>query len=104
MSALGGTATPPPSTGTCSAAYTTSTTWPDRYNGSVTVSGTTSWVATVRLTAPQKVSAVWNGTATWDSTGDVMTVRPNGNGNSFGFTVMHNGDSGARPGVSCATA
>ncbi|GAB7193195.1 hypothetical protein NUM3379_39040 [Kineococcus sp. NUM-3379] len=107
MSALGGTTsggtTPPPGTGTCSAAYTTSATYGDRYNGSVTVSGTNSWVATVRLTSPQKVSSVWNGTATWDSTGQVMTVRPNGSGNTFGFTVMHNGNSTARPAVSCTT-
>ncbi|GAB7191846.1 polysaccharide deacetylase family protein [Kineococcus sp. NUM-3379] len=96
------TTSPGPTAGTCSAAYTTSATYGDRYNGSVTVSGTNSWVATVRLTSPQKVSSVWNGTASWDSSGYVMTVRPNGSGNTFGFTVMHNGNSTARPAVSCA--
>ena len=99
-----GTTTTPPATGTCSAAYTTSATYGDRYNGSVTVSGTSNWTATVRLTSPQKVSSVWNGTATWDSTGYVMTVRPNGSGNTFGFTVLHNGNSTARPTVSCTAS
>lgn len=37
----------------------------------------------------------------WDSTGYVATVRPNGSGNSFGFTTMFNGNSLARPRVSC---
>jgi hypothetical protein len=33
----------------------------------------------------------------WDSSGNVMTARPNGSGNSFGFTTMFNGNSSARP-------
>ena len=42
----------------------------------------------VALTAPQRVSPVWSGTPSWDSSGYVMTVRPNGSGNTFGFTTM----------------
>ncbi|WP_405431717.1 polysaccharide deacetylase family protein [Micromonospora sp. NBC_00617] len=95
--------TPPPS-GSCTATATTPNVWGDRYNTSVTVSGTSTWTVVVALTAPQKVSTIWNGSATWDSSGYVMTVRPNGSGNTFGFTTMFNGNSSARPQIrSCTT-
>ncbi|MGW7360768.1 hypothetical protein ACWGI0_30115 [Streptomyces sp. NPDC054802] len=62
------------------------------------------------VSSPQKISATWNGSPTWDSSGDVMTMRPNGNGNltagsstSFGFTVMANGNWNA-PSVGSCTA
>jgi hypothetical protein len=31
------------------------------------------------------------------SSGSTLTVRPNGSGNTFGFTTMMNGSSSARP-------
>ncbi|MEU5784553.1 polysaccharide deacetylase family protein [Micromonospora lupini] len=96
--------TPPPSGGSCTATATTPNVWGDRYNTSVTVSGASAWAVVVALTAPQKVSTIWNGTATWDSSGNVMTVRPNGNGNTFGFTTMFNGNSSARPQIRSCTA
>lgn len=65
---------------------------------------------TVTVTPPQKVSATWNGTPSWDSSGNVMSMRPNGNGGlaagastSFGFTVMKNG-TGTAPVVGSCTA
>lgn len=96
--------TPPPSGGSCTATATTTNVWGDRYNTSVTVSGTNTWTVVVALTSPQKVSTIWNGSATWDSSGNVMTVRPNGGGNTFGFTTMFNGNSSARPQIRSCTA
>ncbi|MDT0323602.1 cellulose binding domain-containing protein [Streptomyces millisiae] len=77
--------------------------WGDRFNGQVTVTaGSTpisGWTVTVTLRSPQQVSTTWNGSPSWDGTGTVMTMRPNGNGalsaggsTSFGFTVMANGN------------
>jgi endo-1,4-beta-xylanase len=86
------TPTTPPTGGNCSATYTEGQKWNDRFNGSVTVSGTTNWVVTVTVTSPQKIIATWNATVSWDSTGNVMTARPNGSGNTFGFTVQHGGN------------
>ncbi|GAA5193659.1 endo-1,4-beta-xylanase [Rugosimonospora acidiphila] len=97
------TTTPPtsaPPTG-CTASMVAGTVWGDRYNTAVNVTGSSNWIVTVTITAPQKISSTWNISASWDSSGNVMTARPNGNGNSFGFTTMFNGNTGARPRVSC---
>ncbi|RSN12644.1 polysaccharide deacetylase [Nonomuraea sp. WAC 01424] len=91
---------PPPGGGTCTAAVSAGQQWSDRFNLSVTVSGTNSWIVTVTVRSPQKIIATWNGTPTWDGTGNVMTMRPNGNGNTFGFTIQHNGNR-TWPTVSC---
>ncbi|MEO6082786.1 MAG: cellulose binding domain-containing protein [Umezawaea sp.] len=107
------TTTPQPGNGSCTATYRTTQQWGDRFNGEVTIqAGSTaisSWTATVTMTAPQKVSATWNGTPSWDGSGNVMTMKPNGNGSlgagastTFGFTVMANGQW-AQPAVSCRT-
>ena len=88
----------------CTATVVPGQVWGDRYNTTVNVSGSNNWIVTVTLTSPQRVSTTWSGSFSWDSTGFVMTARPNGSGNSFGFTTMMNGNSGARPTVSCRTA
>ncbi|MET7599262.1 endo-1,4-beta-xylanase [Streptomyces sp. NPDC005496] len=105
ISALGGTGGGGGGGGaTCSVSYTTTAQWNGGFNGQVTVTAgstaITGWTATVTVTPPQKVSATWNGSPTWDSSGNVMTMRPNGNGSlaagastSFGFTVMTNGNT-----------
>ncbi|GGO45428.1 endo-1,4-beta-xylanase [Streptomyces lasiicapitis] len=111
LTALGGTGTPG---ATCTATYGKAEEWSDRFNGRVTVTAGSSairdWSTTVTVTPPQKVSATWNGSPTWDTSGDVMTMRPNGNGSlaagastSFGFTVMKNGSS-TPPAVGSCTA
>jgi endo-1,4-beta-xylanase len=98
------TTTPPGNPGGgCSASVTPGTVWGDRYNTTVNVSGASNWIVTVNITPPQRVSTTWSGSFSWDSSGNVMTVRPNGSGNSFGFTTMFNGNSSARPSVSCRT-
>jgi endo-1,4-beta-xylanase len=107
------TTTPPSGGGSCTATYRTSQQWGDRFNGEVTIkagsAAISSWTSTVTVTAPQKVSTTWNGTPSWDGSGNVMTMKPNGNGSlaagastTFGFTVMANGQWSA-PAVSCAT-
>ncbi|WSC18116.1 endo-1,4-beta-xylanase [Streptomyces brevispora] len=99
---------------TCTATYVKTDTWGDRFNGQVTVkagsSAISGWTVPVTVTSPQKVSATWNGSPSWDSSGNVMTMRPNGNGNlaagasvSFGFTVMTNGNTSA-PSIGACTA
>ncbi|ROO62349.1 GH35 family endo-1,4-beta-xylanase [Micromonospora sp. Llam0] len=101
------TPTPDPTTpgpGTCTATMSTGQVWGDRYNTSVTVTGTSNWTVVVAITPPQRISATWNGNPTWDSSGNVMTIRANGNGNTFGFTTMFNGNSWARPQIRSCTA
>jgi endo-1,4-beta-xylanase len=100
------TTTPPPTTttpppGGCTAAYAKTAEWNVGFNGQVTVSGSNSWVLTVTFHAPQKVIGSWNYMGTWDSTGYVLTARPNGSGNVIGFTVEHGGNLTA-PTVTCA--
>ena len=101
-----------PGTGAaCTATYSEGEKWSDRFNGTVTIRANraiTSWTSTVTVRSPQRVVATWNGTASWDSSGNVMTMRPAGNGTlaagqttSFGFTVQHGGQW-AWPTVSCA--
>jgi len=100
-SAGGGTSSSPAGGGSCTASVVPGTVFGDRYNTTINVSGTNTWIVTVTITPPQKISSTWNTSPTWDSSGNVMTARPNGSGNSFGFTTMFNGNSGARPSVSC---
>ncbi|WP_308121355.1 polysaccharide deacetylase family protein [Paractinoplanes bogorensis] len=96
--------TPPPTGGSsCTTTYTPGQQWSDRFNGSVSVGGSSNWVVTVTLRSPQKVIATWNASVSWDSTGLVMTARPNGNGNTFGFTIQHGGNW-TQPSLSCRTA
>jgi peptidoglycan/xylan/chitin deacetylase (PgdA/CDA1 family) len=99
--APGGTTTPPPGGGSCTAGYTEGQKWADRFNGQVTVSGADNWTVTVTLQSPQRVIATWNASVSWTSS-TVMTARPNGNGNTFGFTVMHGGNW-SWPSLSCTT-
>ncbi|GAA2392243.1 endo-1,4-beta-xylanase [Streptomyces glaucosporus] len=90
-------------TAACTVTYEQTDRWGDRFNGRVTVkagsSAISNWSVTVTVTPPQKISSTWNGTPSWDSSGNVMTMRPNGNATlaagsstSFGFTVMANGN------------
>ncbi|WP_433003049.1 endo-1,4-beta-xylanase [Kribbella sp. CA-294648] len=90
----------PPPGGGCTATYSDGQSWPDRFNGQVAVTGSSNWTVTVTVRAPQKIIATWNAAVSWDSSGNVMTARPNGSGNTFGFTVLHGGNQ-TRPAVTC---
>ncbi|MFD9500099.1 endo-1,4-beta-xylanase [Streptomyces sp. NPDC060035] len=100
--------------GSCTATYTQTATWNGGYNGQVTIkagsSAISTWSVPVTVASPQKVNATWNGSPTWDTSGNVMTVKPSNNGNlaagastSFGFTVATNGNTSA-PTVGSCTA
>ncbi|WP_203718229.1 endo-1,4-beta-xylanase [Asanoa siamensis] len=96
--------TPPPAGGSCTAGITPGTVWGDRYNTSVTVSGASTWTVVVAVSAPQRITTTWSGAASVDGSGQVLTMRSNGSGNTFGFTTMTNGNSGARPQIRSCTA
>ena len=99
------TATPtdPGTGGNCTATLSAGQVWGDRYNLNVAVSGSSSWVVTMNVPSPEKISSTWNISASWDSSGQVMTASPNGSGNNFGVTIMTNG-TWTWPTVSCAVA
>jgi endo-1,4-beta-xylanase len=84
----------------CTATLSAGQSWSDRYNLNVSVSGSNTWTVTMNVPAPEKISATWNINATWDSSGQIMTATPNGNGNNFGVTIMKNGST-TWPTVSC---
>ncbi|GAA4622875.1 endo-1,4-beta-xylanase [Cellulomonas oligotrophica] len=109
-----GPTTPPPTGGgSCTATYSEGEKWGDRFNGVVTIranSAINSWRSTVTVRSPQKIIATWSGTPSWDSSGNVMTMVPNGSGAlaagqtvSFGFTVQHNGNW-TWPSVTCSAS
>jgi endo-1,4-beta-xylanase len=113
------TTTPPPNpnpnpgTGSCTATYSEGQKWNDRFNGVVTIranSNISGWSSNVTVRSPQKITSTWSGTPTWDSSGNVMTMRPSGSGAlaagqtvTFGFTVQHGGNW-TWPSVSCTAS
>ncbi|GCE77456.1 endo-1,4-beta-xylanase [Cellulomonas biazotea] len=108
------TTTPPPTGGgSCTATYSEGQKWGDRFNGTVTIRANgniSGWTSTVTVRSPQKIIATWSGSPSWDSSGNVMTMRPSGSGalssgqtTSFGFTVQHNG-TWTWPSVTCAAS
>jgi endo-1,4-beta-xylanase len=98
--------TPPPTTGgsSCTATMSPGTVFGDRYNTSVSVSGTNNWTVVVALPSPQRIQSVWNASWSVDGSGLVLTARPNGNGNNWGFTTFFNGNTGGRPTIRSCTA
>ena len=99
--------TPPPTTpggGGCTARTSPGTVFGDRYNTSVSVTGTNNWTVVVVLPSPQRIQSVWNASWSADGSGLVITARPNGNGNNWGFTTFFNGNTGGRPTIRSCTA
>ncbi|MGW5129189.1 endo-1,4-beta-xylanase [Streptomyces sp. NPDC004069] len=100
---------------TCTVSFAKTSDWNDGYNAEVTVKAGSApikgWSVKVTFAPPQTVPSVWNGTASWDSSGTVMTVRDasyNGSlaagaSTNFGFTAMKNGNN-ATPTVGACTA
>ncbi|WLQ32394.1 polysaccharide deacetylase family protein [Streptomyces castrisilvae] len=88
--------------GSCTATLSAGQQWGDRYNLDVSVTGSADWTVTMRLPAPEKVLATWNISAAYPSA-QVLTAKPNGNGNTWGVTIQTNGNW-TWPTVSCATS
>ncbi|PSK66887.1 Endo-1,4-beta-xylanase B [Micromonospora sp. MH33] len=100
---VGGTApgpTTPPPGGGCTVSVSRAEEWSDRFNVSFSVSGTSSWVVTIRTNGGQTLQNSWN--ASISGTSGTLTARPNGNGNNFGITLYKNGNN-TTPTASCAT-
>ena len=96
------TSTPTPTstggsnTGGCSITATRGQEWSDRFNVNYTVSGASSWTATLGLNGSQTVQNSWNASVSG------RTVTSTGS-NTFGVTVMKNGNS-TTPSATCAGA
>ncbi|MCA2219156.1 cellulose-binding protein, partial [Wangella sp. NEAU-J3] len=93
----------PPGNGSCTTSYTAGTQWNDRFNLTVNVSGSSNWIVTATAQSPQTFQNSWNAATTLTDNNTVLTARPNGNGNSFGFTVLHNGNRNW-PAITCRVA
>jgi endo-1,4-beta-xylanase len=89
--------------GGCTATLSAGQQWSDRYNLNVAVSGSSNWTVTMNVPSPEKITATWNISPTWDSSGQVMTAKPNGNGNNWGVTLQTNG-TWTWPTVSCSAS
>ncbi|GIH06127.1 endo-1,4-beta-xylanase [Rhizocola hellebori] len=102
---VGGTTNPPPSSpppgggGSCNVSVSRAEDWSDRFNVTFSVSGTNSWVVTIRANGGQSLQNSWN--ASVSGTSGTLTARPNGNGNNFGITLYKNGNN-TTPTASCA--
>jgi len=100
----GGTTTPTTgptqAPGNCTATLSAGETFGDRFNLNVAVSNTSTWVVTLGLGSGQTLQNSWNAAVT--GTSGTITARPNGNGNTFGITVMANGNWNW-PTVTCQT-
>jgi rhamnogalacturonan endolyase len=87
-------------TGTCTAAYTVSSSWSGGFIGNVTVTATTavtSWTVSLGLTAGTALTSVWGGTAS-GTTGTVQVAAASynaalasGQATSFGFQATGTG-------------
>ncbi|QUX31139.1 glycoside hydrolase family 11 protein [Nocardiopsis akebiae] len=88
-----------PGGGGCTATLSAGQQWSDRYNLNVSVSGSNDWTVTMNVPSPARISATWNVGADYPSS-QVLTARPNGNGNDWGVTIDHNGNW-TWPTVSC---
>lgn len=88
--------------GGCTATLSAGQSWSDRYNLNVAVSGSSNWTVTMNVPSPAKIIASWNISATYPSA-QVLSARPNGNGNNWGVTIQHGGNT-TWPTVSCGAS
>ncbi|MHA3948835.1 glycoside hydrolase family 11 protein [Cellulomonas bogoriensis] len=85
----------------CTVTATRGEDWGDRFNVTYTVSGSSSWSVNLNLNSGQSIQNSWN--ANLSGSGSTRTATPNGNGNSFGVTVMKNGND-TIPAATCSTS
>ncbi len=88
--------------GSCTATLSAGTSWSDRYNLNVSVTGSNNWKVTVKVPSPEKVSSTWNINASYPDA-QTLVATPNGAGNNWGMTIMTNGST-TWPTVSCAAS
>jgi len=86
--------------GGCTATITAGTSWSDRYNLNISVSGSSNWTVTMNVPSPEKIMATWNITASYPNA-QTLVAKPNGSGNNWGVTVQKNGST-TWPTVSCS--
>jgi peptidoglycan/xylan/chitin deacetylase (PgdA/CDA1 family) len=86
--------------GSCTATLSAGSSWSDRYNLNVSVTGSNTWTVTMNVPSPEKIIASWNISASYPSA-QVLTAKPNGSGNNWGVTIQTNG-SRTWPTVSCS--
>ncbi|MET7859215.1 glycoside hydrolase family 11 protein [Streptomyces sp. NPDC005318] len=86
--------------GGCTATLSAGDKWSDRYNLNVSVSGSSNWTVTMNVPSPEKIIASWNISASYPSA-QVLTAKPNGNGNNWGVTLQTNG-TWTWPTVTCS--
>ncbi|MEU5096263.1 polysaccharide deacetylase family protein [Streptomyces sp. NPDC020996] len=85
----------------CTATLSAGQQWSDRYNLNVSVTGSDNWTVTMNVPSPARILSTWNITAGYPSA-QVLTAKPNGNGNNWGVTIQHNGNW-TWPTVTCTT-
>ncbi|WP_307806378.1 glycoside hydrolase family 11 protein [Streptomyces sp. FH025] len=86
--------------GSCTATLSAGDSWSDRYNLNVSVAGSSTWKVTVKVPAPEQVSATWNVNASYPDA-QTLVATPNGAGNNWGMTIAKNGST-TWPTVSCS--
>jgi endo-1,4-beta-xylanase len=104
--------TPPAGgSGTCSASYSTTSSWAGGYNGNVNVtagsSAISSWTVKLTLASGQTISSLWNGVNT-GTTGSISVKNASFNGSlaagastSFGYTAT--GTASTPTAISCTS-
>ncbi|MBR7834442.1 glycoside hydrolase family 11 protein [Actinospica durhamensis] len=101
--------TAPAGSGTCSASYTTTSSWTGGFNGQVTVTAGSAaisgWTVKLTLASGQTISSLWNGTNSGTS-GAISVANASFNGSlaagastSFGYTAS--GTASTPTGISC---
>ncbi|MFV2021963.1 glycoside hydrolase family 11 protein [Micromonospora sp. LOL_023] len=89
-----------PGQGNCTAVLSAGQQFGDRFNLNVSVQNVSNWTVTLTLNGSQWIQNSWN--ASVSGTSGTVTARPNGSGNTFGVTIMANGNW-TWPTVTCRT-
>jgi hypothetical protein len=92
----------PSASGSCTASLSAGQTWGDRYNLNVTVTGSDHWRVTMTWPGQESMIATWNINASWPQA-NVLVATPNGSGDTWGVTIMPNGNW-TWPTVRCETS